>query len=305
MPRIEAFRALCSVVEQRSFTRAAQVLGITQPAISQQIRRLEDEYETQLIHRQGGVVVSTPAGSVVYEYAAQIVALVEKSLRAVGESVSEVAGQLAIAASTGVGEGFLPQVLVSFRNRFPEVRVNMQVGDSAEILNRLLRERLDLGFVGSTQHDRHLKFDHFVEDQLILVVSPHNSIADRKRISQQEFLELPLILQQAGSGATSALHQSLSQHGIQLKDLAIIGEAGLQESTKSMVRSGSVGTIISRLGALRDLEERRLVEIPIDGLSLRHDFFIAHSKDWPLSQAAQAFIDTAREGLAGLLRNKL
>ena len=305
MVRLSALLSFCTVIERRSFSKAAQDLGITQPAVSQQIRRLESEYGMQLIHRQGGTVVPTPAGSVVYEYAAQIVALFEKSKSAAREIESEVSGQLTVAASTGVGEDFLPQVLVTFRDRFPDVRVNMQVGDSTEILARLLRERLDLGFVGSTQRDRHLQFEHFMEDQLVLVVSPQHPVAERKRISQEEFLELPLILQQAGSGATSALHRSLSEHGIQLQDLTIIGEAGLQESTKSMVRSGVAGTIISRLGALRDLADGRLVEIGVKELALKHDFFIAYSRDWPLSQAARAFIDIAKEALTRILRERL
>ena len=305
MVRLSALLSFCTVIEKGSFSKAAQALGITQPAVSQQIRRLEAQYETELIHRQGGAVVPTPAGAVVYEYASQIVALFEKSRSAAKETASEVSGQLTIAASTGVGEDFLPQVLVVFRDRFPDVRVNMQVGDSTEILARLLRERLDLGFVGSTQRDRHLQFEHFMEDQLVLVVSPLHPIAKHKRISQDEFLKLPLILQQAGSGATGALHQSLLSHGLQLKDLTIIGEVGLQESTKSMVRSGTAGTIISHLGALRDLTDARLVEIAVEGLDLKHDFYIAYSRDWPLSQAARSFIDIAREASVRISRDRL
>jgi DNA-binding transcriptional LysR family regulator len=297
--------SLCTVIERGSFSKAAQALGITQPAVSQQIRRLEDLYETQLIHRQGGAVVPTPAGTIAYEYATQIIALFEKSQVAAREKGQEVSGQLTVAASTGVGEDFLPQVLASFRDHFPDVRVNMQVGDSAEILARLLRERLDLGFVGSTQSDRHLQFEHFMQDQLILVVSPKHPIAERQHISREEFLELPLILQQAGSGATGALHRSLEEHGIQLNDLTVIGEAGLQESTKSMVRAGTVGTIISLLGALRDLADGRLSEIAIDGLDLKHDFYIAYSKDWPLSQAARSFMDLARAAAKKVLRTSL
>lgn len=293
------------MIEKGSFSKAARDLGVTQPAVSQRIRRLEADYGTQLIHRQGGAVIATPAGSVVYEYATKIVALFEKSQSGATEAGTSVTGPLTVAASTGVGEDFLPHVLVAFRSRFPDVRVDMQVGDSTEILTRLLRERLDLGFVGSTQRDRHLQFEHFMEDQLVLVVSPQHPIAQRKRISQEQFLELPLILQQAGSGATSALHRSLSEHGLQLKDLTIIGEAGLQESTKAMVRSGVAGTIISRLGALRDLEEQRLVEIAIEGLDLKHEFYIAYSRDWPLSQAARTFIDIAREALSVVVRERL
>ena len=305
MTRLASFEALCAVIEKGSFSKAARDLGVTQPAVSQRIRRLEADYGTQLIHRQGGAVIATPAGSVVYEYATKIVALFEKSQSGATEAGTSVTGPLTVAASTGVGEDFLPHVLVAFRSRFPDVRVDMQVGDSTEILTRLLRERLDLGFVGSTQRDRHLQFEHFMEDQLVLVVSPQHPIAQRKRISQEQFLELPLILQQAGSGATSALHRSLSEHGLQLKDLTIIGEAGLQESTKAMVRSGVAGTIISRLGALRDLEEQRLVEIAIEGLDLKHEFYIAYSRDWPLSQAARTFIDIAREALSVVVRERL
>ncbi len=302
MIRVSALLGFCTVIEKGSFSKAAQALGITQPAVSQQIRRLEDVYGTPLVHRQGGAVVPTAAGAVVYEYATQIVGLFEKSQHAAREQDHNISGQLTVAASTGLGEDFLPRVLVAYRDRFPDVRVDMQVGDSSEILSRLLRERLDLGFVGTTQRDRHLQFEHFMEDRLVVVVSPNHPMANRQHVSKEEFLNLPLILQQAGSGATGALHRSLSEHGIQLKDLRVIGEAGLQESTKSMVRLGSVGTIISHLGALRDLTDGRLAAVTVDGLDLKHDFYVAYSRDWPLSQAARSFIELAQETATQILR---
>ena len=300
MVRLTMLRSFCAVVEHGSFSRAAQQLGITQPAVSQQIRRLEDDYGTQLIHRKGGDAVLTEAGHAVYDYARQIVALHSKSKAAAQETRQTYADRLSIAASTGVGEDFLPHALVSFRERLPDVRVDMYIGDSAEILARLVREHLDLGFVGRIQRDRHLEFEHFWEDRLVLVVSPDHALAGRGRLTLDDFLSMPLVLQQPGSGASGALQRALDAHGIRLQDLAVVGEIGLQESTKSVVRTGTAATLISHLGALRDLQEGRLIELTVEGLDLKHDFHIAYSRDWPLSRTAQAFIDVARTSLAAL-----
>ncbi len=300
MVRMTMLRSFCAVVEHRSFSRAATHLGITQPAVSQQLRRLEDAYGVELVHRRGAEAVLTEAGQAVYEYARQIVGLYERSLLASAETIEAHSGRLRVAASTGVGEAFLPLVLVAFSERVPGVRVDVRVGDSSAILTRLIREHLDLGFVGTLRQDRHLEFEHFWKDRLALVLSPTHPLARRSTLSLEEFLALPLVLQQSGSGATVALRDALGAHGLGLEELNVVSEVGLQESTKAMVSHGRVGTIISGLGVFRDLKDRRLVEIRVDGLELTHDFYIAYSKDWPLSRTARAFVDTARETLARL-----
>jgi DNA-binding transcriptional LysR family regulator len=297
MPRLRAFVTFCTVVELRSFTRAAESLGVTQPAVSQQIKRLEDEYGASLVHREGFDVVPTDEGRIVYKYASQIVHLYERSRQHLLETANQLSGTLRVGASTGLGEVVLPTTLARFKADHPDVHVLMQVGDSSEILERILQGQIDIGFVGIKRRDRHLRFEPFVQDRLILVVSPDHEIASRKSLRLKQFLEVPLVLQQPGSGATLALREALQVQGVRLDQLNVIMEVGLQESTKTAVRSGVGGTVISRLGAIEELRAGTLVEVAVEDVELHHDFFVVSRRSLPLSRLSRAFLAAAQGAL--------
>ena len=294
MPRIETLRVFCLVVENGSFSRAAEILHLSQPAVSQQIKRLEQEYNKTLLHRDGMEVVPTEEGSAVYQYATQILRLYRKSKDSIHQEDSELSGVLSIGASTGLGECLLPIALGRFKCAHPEVKIEMDVADSAQILDQIVQGRIELGFVGMTRRDRHVTSELFVEDHLVLVVSPESAFAQHRSISLEQFLDTPLVLQQPGSGATAALRLSLRAQGIRVESLNVVMEAGLQESAKSLVSLGMGGTVISRLGILEDLRSGHLVEVHVDGLELSHDYFVAYRRDAPLSRRAREFLTVAR-----------
>jgi len=292
--QISVFAAFCQVIESGSFIRAAEQLGITQPAVSQQIKHLEEVYGTKLLHREGARVVPTEEGKVLYEYAARLVTLFERSKQAFRETRKRLTGKLSLGASTGVGEYLLPIALARFKRDHPKAKLSMYVGDSDDIIMKVLQQRIDLGFVGVSRRDRHLRFEPFLHDRLVLVVSPKNGLAQHRSVSLEEFMNIPLILQQPGSGATSALRLALRSQGLRLGALNVVMEAGLQESTKAAVRLGLGATVISRLGVLEELRTGKVVEVDIEGLNLEHDFYIVYHRDWPLSRLASTFIEVAR-----------
>lgn len=294
-PRVSSLLMFCTVVDEGSFSRAATRSGVTQSAVSQQIKRLEAYYGTSLLHREGTTVVPTEEGTVIYEYATRIVNLFQRSKQALRDVTDDnLTGTLTIGASTGLGEFLLPTALARFRAQHSDSCLSMYVADSNEILDRILQHRAEIGFVGAVRRDRHLHFEFFVPDRLVLVVSPTDELARHCSIDLKAFMELPLILQQPGSGATSALSSALSAEGMRLSDLNVILEGGLQESTKTAVRSGLGATVISRLGVIGELRDRTLVEVGIEGLELRHDFHVVRHRDWPPSRLASAFIEAAR-----------
>jgi len=295
-PRISSLSMFCAVAEEGSFSLAAARLGVTQPAVSQQIKRLEVDYGTKLLHRNASTVVPTEDGSIVYGYATQIVHLYQRSKQALHEARSrDVSGTLTIGASTGLGEFLLPTALARFVAEYPNAHLSMHVGDSNEILDRILQHRSEIGFVGVTRRDNHLRFDPFICDRLVLTVPPTDDLARHRSIDLNTFVELPLILQQPGSGATAALSAALSAEGVCLADLNIVMECGLQESTKTAVRSGLGATVISRLGIVGELCDQTLVEIEVEGLGLQHDFHVAYHRDWPPTRLADAFVRYARK----------
>jgi len=295
---IERLRALCTVIELRSFSRAAEILGITQPAVSQQIKSLEKSYGTRLLHREGSQVVPTEAGIVVHEHALQILRLLERSKQQLHEMDEHISGELHIGSCTGLGEGVMPHAMVAFQQRLPDTFVHLQVGDSSEIIDRIIQHRIDLGFVGSRRQDQHLQTDLIISDELVLVVAANHSLAQYQSIDRDTFCKMPLVLQQMGSGATRALFGALRPLGIGPDDLNVVLEAGLQESTKNAVLIGYGGTVISRFGVSDELRSGSLVAIPIQEMDLQQDFYVAYRKSWPLSRLAQAFLQEVRETAA-------
>jgi DNA-binding transcriptional LysR family regulator len=301
MPRIEELAALCRVVEEKSFSRAAKALGLTQPAVSLQIKSLEEEYGTQLLHRQGREITPTECGRIVYAYACQITNLYDRSRLQLQEIKEAVSGSLLVGASSGPGEHLLPLLLGQFKAQHPGVAIALRVGDSSEILEHVLMRRLELGFVGSMARDRHLQFVPFLHDELVLVVHPGHALAGRKSIPHEELLQVPLLLQQRGSGARTVLGEELSRYDIECGKLNVVMELGLQESTKAAVRSKLGATIISRLGALEELGRGDLVEVPIEGIQFQRQYYVTYLKTSPLTNLATAFLEFALQGAEGVV----
>jgi len=291
MPRLDELKTFCKVIEFKSFSHAAEQMGITQPAVSQQIKSLENEFDVQLLHREGVEILPTEAGRMVYETACQMLRLYEDSQQQIQYMGRKLAGRLQIGASSGPGERLVPLLLGRFKLEHPDLQVALRVGDSREIIDAIFTRQLELGFVGSFRRDRHLTFETYLEDQLVLVVYPTHPWAGRSSISYHELQAAPLILQQQGSGATTVLQDALREQGISLRSLNVVMELGLQESARAAVLAGYGVTLISRLGVKRELERRELVEVPVEDLELKRSIYICYNRSVPLSNLAQVFLE--------------
>ena len=299
MSRMDELTTLCRVIEAKSFSRAAETLGLTQPAVSMQIKALEEAYGAELLHRSGFEILPTEVGRLVYEYACQILRLYEESQQQVQSLSGRLAGSLWIGASSGPGEGLLPVLLGKFKQEHPAIRVGLRVGDSREILEAVFSRQLELGFVGRLRRDRHLTFEPFLNDQLVLVAPASHPWAKVRTIPYEELLTAPLILQQQGSGATSVLQDALREQGLSLRELNVVMELGLQESAKAAVQAGFGVTLISRLGVREELETGKLVEIDVEGFALRRQIYVCYNRSTPLSSLAQTFLDFANQAKGG------
>jgi DNA-binding transcriptional LysR family regulator len=300
MPRIEDFRFFCDVVESGSFSKAAEKIGVSQPAISQQIKALETEYGVKLLHREGNEIVPTEDGKVIYSYAAQIIAFFEHSKDLVSQNKDILLGDLIIGASSGPGENILPSILGKFKQINPDVNIFLKVADTGEILNGIVNHRMELGFVGSTRRDAQLIFEPFINDELVLVTSKCHPLAKKSHIQCEELLQIPLILQQQGSGATSVLFQVLNEQGIRPSDLKHFMELGLQESTKTAVKAGLGATIISKFGVQDELLRGELVQISIQDISLKRNFYVCYNRTLPLSNLINNFLLFAHQNKKNL-----
>jgi DNA-binding transcriptional LysR family regulator len=288
--------AFCEVVERRSFSDAATRLGVTQPAVSQQVRALEQRLGTQLLDRSGRRVEPTEAGLRLYRGAQRLLALEDQLLEELGEPDGPLRGTLEIGASTGPAAIVLPLLLCEFQRENPELHVQLSVSDTQSVVELVADRRLELGIVGAARRHRSVAFEPFFRDEVILVTPPGHPFAG-KTVDLDELSKGPLILMQEGAGVRQMIEDELRKSGRRIRDLEAPLELGLQESVRSAVQAGYGVSFISRRAVDSDLAAGTLAEARVRGLDLAREISIARAAGRAGSAAAQAFVAFAREQL--------
>ena len=288
--------AFCEVVERRSFSEAAGRLGVTQPAVSQQVRALEQRLGTQLLDRSGRRVEPTEAGLRLYRGAQRMLALEEQLLDELAEPDAPIRGTLEIGASTGPAAIVLPLLLCEFQRANPELRVELSVSDTQSVVELVADRRLELGIVGAARRHRSVAFEPFFRDEVILACPPGHPFAGRT-VGLAELRGGPLILMQHGAGVRQMIEDELRRNGSRLRDLEAPLELGLQESVRSAVQAGYGVSFISRRAVESDLAAGTLAEARVRGLDLARDIWIARAAGRAGSSGSQAFLAFAQEKL--------
>ncbi len=289
--------AFCAVVERRSFSLAAAALGVTQPAVSQQVRALEKRLDSQLLDRSGRRVVPTDAGTRLYRSAQRLLALEAQLLADFTEpGDGPLVGTLEIGASTGPAAIVLPLLLCEFQQANPEVQVQLSVFDTQTVVSLVAERELELGIVGAARKRRSVEFEPFFSDEVILVCPPGHPFAGRT-VGLEELADAPLILMQEGAGVRQMVEDELRRQGHRPRDLRANLVLGLQESVRSAVQAGHGATFISRRAVEAELAGGTLAEVRIDGLDLQRRISIARASGRVPSRAAEAFLAFARESL--------
>ena len=285
--------AFCAVVERRSFSQAAERLGVTQPAVSLQVRALEKRLGTQLLDRSGRRVEPTEAGLRLYRGAQRLLALEEQVVAEVGlEGGEELSGTFEIGASTGPGGIVVAQLLCEFAEQHPGLHVTLWVFDTQTIVERVAARELELGVVGAARRHRGVAFEPFFRDPVVLVCPPGHRFAG-KSITLDDLRDGNLIAMQEGAGVRQLLEDDLRKSGTRLRDLGVRLELGLQESVLNAVRAGYGVTFISRRSVEADLAAGTLVEARVKDLELERDVYLVRATGRVETRAAKAFIDFA------------
>jgi LysR family transcriptional regulator, transcriptional activator of the cysJI operon len=290
--------AFCVVVERKSFSQAAERLGVSQPAVSLQIRSLEQRLGRQLLDRSGRRVEPTEAGMRLYRSAQRMLALEEQLLEQVaGDGDGELRGRLELGASTGPGETMLPILLCEFRESNPGVRIALTVSDTHSVIEQVARRELELGVVGAARRHRSVTFEPFFRDEVVLACPPRHPFAGHT-VSLEELRSEPLILMQAGAGVRQVIEDELRAVGVRLRDLDVRLELGLQESVRSAVRAGYGVTFISRSAIEPDLAAGTLAASAVEGLEPAREISLVRPAGRLPTRVAQAFVEFARCRLA-------
>jgi DNA-binding transcriptional LysR family regulator len=289
--------AFCEVVDRKSFSQAATRLGVSQPAVSLQIRSLEQRLGTQLLDRSGRRVEPTEAGARLYRGAQRLLALEEQLLEDVtANPVAEPRGRLELGASTGPGETVLPLLLCEFQQAHPQVSVALSVANTQTVIDAVSQRELELGVVGAARRHRGVVFEPFFKDEVVLACPPGHRFAGRE-VTLDELRAEPLILMQEGAGVRQVIEDELRGAGVRLRELQVPLELGLQESVRTAVRGGFGVTFISRSAVESDLAAGVIAEARVEGLEPAREISLARAAGRSATRAAQAFVDFARERL--------
>ena len=277
--QLEAF---CGVIEHRSFSIAAEKLGLRQPTISAHITRLEKQLNTKLLNRTKNQ--PTEQGRIFYKHASFIVDSVKQMLSAVRLSANN---EITIGASNLPGTYLLPELLNAFRNKYPGVKLHLKLSGSDEIIKDVSEGKLEIGVVGIIGTPSHnLAVKYFSADNLVLAVPQKHRWSKLNSVTIQELKQEPFLIREKGSASRKLLMKKLSSKGIGLNDLNIVAELASNDDIKEAVKRGLGVAILPSLAIRNEVKSHSLKILRITGISLSIRIYLIHSKNRPLSSAA-------------------
>ena len=289
--------AFCAVVERKSFSQAAERLGVTQPAVSLQVRSLEKRLGRTLLARSGRRVEPTEAGLALYRGAHRMLQLEGQLIEELeAGDRGELHGTLQVGSSTGPGSTVVPVLLCEFQRANPGVGVSLAISDTQTVVERVAGRELELGVVGAARRHRGVVFEPFFRDEVVLAVPPGHRFAGRT-IALTQLQEEPLIVMQEGAGVRQVIEDELRGAGTRLRDLEPRLELGLQESVKAAVVAGYGVTFISRAAIEADLAAGTLATARVKGLDPAREISLVRSAGRSPTRAAEAFLEFARARL--------
>jgi DNA-binding transcriptional LysR family regulator len=294
--RLQVFHA---VAKHLSFTKAAEALFMTQPAVTFQIRQLEEYFNTRLFDRAQGRISLTPAGALALEYAERILALSAELDTRLKEMSGQVAGPLLIGASTTIAEFLLPQILGEFKARHPAIVPRLFVANSEAVQARVAERTLDLGFIEGESHLPSLVTDVCCEDELQVVCAPSHPLARQKSAAPRSLAEHAYVSREPGSGTREVIDHYLQKAGLALDSLQVVMEAGSPEALKGIVATGLGFAIMSRATVVKEVRLGELVQVPLTPPLIRR-LSVVYAKERFHSRLVNGFVEFARQRLAAL-----
>jgi len=294
--RLKVFR---TVAEHLNFRKAAEHLFLTQPAVTLQIKALENDLGVRLFDRTGGRISLTGQGEVLLGYANKMANLVSQAERGLGMGSGKVSGELSLGVSTTIAQYVLPRLLGAFLDDHPNVQFSLHSANTSEIVQLLLKGKVSVGLIEGPARDRGVHSEPFMEDELVLV-APGDFEFDH--LSRSQFLGLSLLMRERGSGSRRVVETALEKAGFKLMSFKKVMELDSTEAIKSAVEAGLGVGFISRWAISKELELSALKVVQVSGIRVtRH--FILISRTGPEPKGPAGALRTFALGCARLLSN--
>ena len=294
--RLKVFR---TVAEHLNFRKAAEHLFLTQPAVTLQIKALEDDLGIRLFDRAGNRISLTPQGTVLLAYAKKIAALVSQAEQNLTAEDGKISGELSLGVSTTIAQYVLPHLLGAFLDEHPRVQFSLQSGNTGEIVRLLLDGHVSIGLIEGPARDRGIHTELFMQDELVLIVPP---AYESDSMSRAELLASSLLMREHGSGSRHVVEIALEKNRLKLKSFMKVMNLDSTETIKSAVEAGLGVGFVSRWAISKELELGALKVAKVAGLAMARQFSLI-SRTGPEPQGPAAAFRTFALGRARLLLN--
>lgn len=270
--RLQVFN---TVAKRLNFTKAAEELFITQPAVTKHIQEIENHFKVKLFERNGTKIKLTPAGETLLQHTDQLFAVYRNLQFELNTFTQQRTGKLRIGASTTVAQYVLPPVLAAFHKRFNNIKITLTINNTEQIEQALQNKNIDLGVIEGQSKSNLFKYTEFVKDELVLVANINHPLAKKDIIKPEELLKIPLLLREPGSGTLEVLAHALKPLGIKISQLENEMQLGSTESMKLYLLNSHAMAFLSVHSILKELQNKEFCMIDVKGLNIeRHFYFI-------------------------------
>ncbi|MBF0177178.1 MAG: LysR family transcriptional regulator [Magnetococcales bacterium] len=297
--RLRVFHA---VAKHLSFTRAAEELNLTQPAVTFQIRQLEEHFNTRLFDRHHNRITLTDAGVTVFTYAERILELYRETEKAINEMTGVTRGLVKLGASTTIGEYLLPRIMSGYNKKFPGVQIRLTVHNTRLVIRKLEDATIDVGMVEGPVKNKNMSVRACTEDELVVIIPPGHPLAQNEEIPIHLLKEYPFVSREEGSGTRAVITEFFEKAGLPYEQLDLVLELGSTEAVKEAVEGGVGFSIVSSVALRKELILRSLTTRRIKGVPMKRKINFVYQKQKFRSKAVEEFFNYAMERCGGFDR---
>ncbi|WP_353184636.1 LysR family transcriptional regulator [Parapedobacter lycopersici] len=265
-------RVFYTVAKRLNFTKAAEALYITQPAVTKHIKEIESYFKVKLFDRNGTKIKLTPAGETLLHYAEQLFAIYQNLEFDLDGFTQRKSGTLRIGASTTAAQYLLPPILAAFHHKFEAVKVQLVTGNTELIETALQHKTIDLGIIEGKSRNTVFKYTPFVKDELVLVAKTGHPLAKKSVAKPEDLLKCSFLLREPGSGTLEVITHALKQSGIKIGDLNVEMQLDSPESIKLYLLNSEALAFLSVYAIFKELKNAECTVIDVKGLAIERQF---------------------------------
>lgn len=292
---IKQLEVFVSIADSGSFSRGAEAACITQSTVSQHIAALEGLCGVRLFDRSGRGAVPTEAGKIMLSNARRVLKALKETEQALLQFRQADGIELAVGGSSIPGTYLLPQAIAALRATAPGVRVKVEIGDSREILEKLMAEEIEIGIIGTAAKNPRLSSRALGHDEILLIARQGHPWCGRHVITPEDLLKEAIVVREAGSGTHAAVDAALRKHGVKTSDLKISATLSSSEAIKQAILADCGVAFISEMAVRKELQQGELVSIRLKGIAITRSFSLVHRKGRTLSPAGEVVYNMLRQ----------